>query len=110
MRQSSPPLTRVGFCLHQDFQDARMNRIGGGPHPPAPSPSQSDREGVWIPAFAGMTGGGGNDGGLGAMNSAPTKNLLLSGKRGYGGSNRRYDRGGAAGDARPDGEEGSCDA
>ena len=34
----------------------------GGPHPPAPSPSQSDREGVWIPAFAGMTGRG-RDGG-----------------------------------------------
>ena len=30
---------------------------GDGPHPLAPSPSQSDREGEWIPAFAGMTGG-----------------------------------------------------
>ena len=51
--------------------------IGGGTHPPAPSPSQSDREGVWIPAFAGMTGRGEgldcglrrNDERLGAMKS-----------------------------------------
>ena len=45
-----------GDCLHQDLRDAGMIRMGGGPHPLAPSPSQSDREGVWIPAFAGMTG------------------------------------------------------
>ena len=58
-----------------------MSRIGGGPHPPAPSPSQSDREGVWIPACAGMMGRGEgldcglrrNDERLGAIYRAPTR-------------------------------------
>ena len=55
---------------------------GGKPHPLAPSPLQSDREGEWIPAGAGMTDWGRgvgldcglrrNDGGLGAVNRAST--------------------------------------
>ena len=47
-------------CLGEGVAPLWSPRCGGGtgdrPHPPAPSPSRSDREGVWIPACAGMTG------------------------------------------------------
>ena len=62
---------------------------GARPGRPQGTPLQGGQLLGWIPAFAGMTGTGrpqlaldsgfrGNDGGLGAMNHAATKNLPLS--------------------------------